>query len=137
MKYELAKQLKDAGFPQKMKYGDLCIYKEKEYIHTGGGHMEAGGKLEGFFYDKGQTCCNDDDNLHFVNIYINEVVKILTLSELVDACLEQHCVFKLYCWEHGFVIGFQKEEMKDDMEICPTPEEAVAKLWLELNKKND
>ena len=58
-----------------------------------------------------------------------------TLPELIKACLKQHCVFKLHCWEHGFVIGFQKEEKRDDMEICLTPEEAVANLWLVLNKK--
>lgn len=59
---------------------------------------------------------------------------IPSLSELIKACLLKHCVFRLYCWEHGFVVGFQPEEKKDDMEICETPEEAMAKLYISLNK---
>lgn len=104
--YELAKKLKDAGF----------LLKPASQADSRHNHKM-------FQYGK--------DSIGRDNTWWLEP----SLSELIEACLEKHCVFKLYCWEHGFVIGFQKEEIKDDMKICNTPEEAVALLWLELNKK--
>ena len=94
MTYELAKELKDAGFPQ-AKLGTLDENKFRYYTEKDG-----------------------------------ERAFVPTLSELIEACGELD--FRLHCYPHGYVIE-QKGEM--DMEIQPTPEEAVAKLWLALNKK--
>ena len=133
MTYKLAKQLKEAGFPQEMKYGDLCFYNEKEYIHTGGGHREAGGRLEGFYYNKGQTCCNNDDNLHFISIYDDLVVKIPTLSELIEYCgynfgaLIYRFQDQNIGWVYECISGNTKTQGK-------TPKEAVVKLLLEINE---
>jgi hypothetical protein len=91
MNYELAKQLKDAGFPFKDITCDIC----KEL-----------GMSCGALYP--------------------------TLSELIEACMPAR--FSLWCYPHGFVIGFPSSEMRDDMEIQPSPEIAVAKLWLALNQ---
>lgn len=146
MNYELAKKLKDAGFPQYMTYGYLCFYEGKEYIHTGGGHLPAGSGTEGFYYDKGQTCCNDDDNLHFKNIDNSLIVKIPSLSELIEACTgnfirllspffsdEPIDITKKHHWQADG--SFIKLTGKGDAcGLGDTPEEAVANLWLEINK---
>lgn len=69
--HELAKELKDAGFPQEPKVGDLVLFESKTYIHSGGGHLEASGKTEGLYIEKGALCCFDDPDLSnpFKNIY--------------------------------------------------------------------
>ncbi len=87
MNYELAKQLKDAGFPQK----DIC------------GHCGTKFHTDTF----------------------------PTLFELIEACGDRFQ--RLSRMDYGFrAVG-----MKDSVIFCDnnTPEEAVAKLWLELNKK--
>jgi len=111
MDYKLAKQLKDAGFPFKTK---CCVSHNDNYIYE----MK------------------------------DEKYSILpTLSELIEACGRG---FQILCCD---VYNFESEDEKwfageDDCgDNCPrlrqmyephglgkTPEEAVAKLWLELNK---
>jgi len=99
MNYELAKQLKDAGFPQRdadwyTSDGQWIPENEREYIPT--------------------------------------------LSELIEACGEH-----FYGLLRGVGDGWQAGESWNydffdlNKTICDgsTPEEAVAKLWLELNKK--
>lgn len=91
MNYELAKKLKDAGFPQK--------YEEK----------------------------NDNGALPYTP----------TLSELIEACgyefgglIQYHKEHKTDYWEAYSYQGMESKTVRGD-----TPEEAVANLWLELNKK--
>ena len=110
MTYKKALELKKAGFPQNKKNPQgywQCLCDDKCFDKENYKHK-----------------CKDEDYTYFP-----------TLSELIDACLKQHCVFRLYCWEHGFVIGFQPEEKKDDMEICEDPKTAVTNLYIALNKK--
>lgn len=96
MTYELAKELKDAGFPQH-PYNAMCFCGAKTV----------------------------DDPHH------------PTLSELIEACGEGFSRLlnhKKYGWvayptiewtgEHATHVSYEK-----------TPEEAVARLWLALNKK--
>ena len=85
MNYELAKQLKEAGFPQ---HKPNCVDKDQwEYYSP-------------------------------------------SLSELIEACGEEYRMMK-YSVEHlGWFAGGYKEEG-----FGQTPTEAVANLWLELNKK--
>ncbi len=95
--YELAKQLKDAGFPQ----------KEITPSHV----------REAMDYEQ------------------DEVVTFPTLSELVEACGDRfhelhHCNKgndPKKWWAYSYNLAETGEGF--------TPEEAVAKLWLELNKK--
>lgn len=104
--YELAKQLKDAGFPQ---------VKEPTYG-------------QGYWYSENG----------------GEGVYIPTLSELIGACGDWF--FRLTqiedgkSWVAGGVTPGYKWKNSDRQPITylglgPTPEEAVAKLWLELQKK--
>ena len=95
MNYELAKQLKEAGFPQ-----------------TGE-----------FFYTENESICNSKD----VGVHKP------TLSELIEACGD-----KIICLERGLKSGWFAFPTRRDAKPNgngDTPEEAVAKLWLELNKK--
>lgn len=96
MRYELARQLKEAGFPQKkIKYN--CQYCE-----------DAFGEPE-------------QPDVYFP-----------TLSELIEACGKKFLWLKKdyetdewYTEAYGLGI----------VNICKTPEEAVANLWLALNKQ--
>lgn len=98
--YELAKQLKDAGFPQKNNI--KCHYRNPETGEQGGGC---------YAYP--------------------------TLSELIEACGKYLILVEL---EDGWgaaksPTGFNKTFTLGIHKSGDTPEEAVAKLWLELNKK--
>jgi len=105
MKYELARQLKETGYPFKI------------------GHTE--GKA-----------------IHFDETVVYAVT---TLSELIEACGDRfeylHRVHR-GCWTAGTedILTEEEEEKRESLyqstyEVGSTPEEAVAKLWLELNKK--
>jgi hypothetical protein len=102
MIYNLAKQLKDAGFPQ--EFAAFNAFHERDIDCTG-------------------MC----DNTHFI--------KIPTLSELIEACgdIEIEIVGnpkKGYEASRVKTFTFQRITGKGF-----TPEDAVAKLWLALNKK--
>ena len=96
MNYELAKQLKDAGFPQRSI--ENCNDPYECCIHVG-----------------------DED-----------IATCPTLSELIEAC------GKGFSELHRFSDFWKAWGYKNGLlEIIEgqTPEEAVAKLWLELNEK--
>lgn len=103
MNYELAKQLKDAGFPQRegrwiCEHNDVIILK---------------GACESYYYP--------------------------TLEELIEACGDEfHCLILTTTggidsnkkfWSAGY------NDKVVDWQNGVTPSEAVAKLWLALNKK--
>ena len=92
MTYELAKQLKEAGFPQ----------KEFRY----------------------------DDSHHIYNSDMSGIAYNPTLSELIEACGDG--LISLSSPRSGYWITAGKNGETSGGE---DPEEAVAKLWLELNKK--
>jgi len=107
--YELAKQLKEAGFPQNVSNGDFFYWVDTD----GDIHEEYDSSSHGISWD------GDDP----------DYIKKPTLSELIEAC---------------GIIGFTLVKVgKNVWEAMggaylgrgSTPEEAVAKLWLELNKK--
>ena len=128
MTYELAKELKHAGFTQGV--GDyLCGHKGIECVISDGKLMACG---------KG-----------------NEMVYSPTLSELIDATLSADTmIFSLlkqslwhrnetgFTWSvtHGDPSQMKELSHKSISEAMTTvygnsPEEAVANLWLALNKK--
>lgn len=90
--YELAKKLKDAGFPQEMKDGSML-----------------------------------DDGLNNEG-YGPETAYDPTLSELIEACGESFVML-------GHRGSGWFSESISNIGNGTTPEEAVANLWLELNKK--
>lgn len=111
MDYELAKQLKDAGFPQK---GFIA-------------HIDESGRL----------------THHYVSYYCP------TLEELIEACgndfkdLIKHDPFTTATLGVRLAQGDysasmydrNKSTFKNTMFAGKTPSEAVARLWLVLNKK--
>lgn len=121
MTYELAKQLKDAGFPQEGKGGWIDDKEPKE--------LPSMPDWEGAVY-------------------------VPTLSELIEACGTvrkrkwvneiQPLDFAIRHYDNGNIwrAGYMwdkfalDEKYKELWADGSTPEEAVAKLWLELNKKN-
>lgn len=111
--YELAKELKDAGFPQgksaKIYYIVDCPLPN--------GRM------------KPQECEQGAD-LSVVNV--SEFCDIPTLSELIEACGEEfHCILK-----RGEEEGDKWEARSLNTRVnANTPEEAVAQLWIAINKK--
>ena len=128
MNYELAKQLKDAGFPQP-ELTDASFnreYNEKRFLLR-------------------QNCDSRDgeyDNFndrtmwvqYFSKNYVNEmrefVVYIPTLLELIEAC--GHGLWSLVNATEIWVA--KNDELKLAID-GKTPEESVARLWLKLNEK--
>ena len=109
MQYELAKELKDAGFPQ-LDYS--CILQDLEDVAI---------------QDK-----NDSSVWYYKP----------TLSELIEACGENFeltdCFGVLRDVESNKLWLARKHygiEKPPELGDGATPEEAVAKLWLALNKK--
>jgi hypothetical protein len=110
MTYELAKQLKDAGFPQQVTVEDQTVVFSKNV------------RLHPMSVVDGET----------------EFAYAPTLSELISRVWEYSHQFRLdyvqvtakwaacTVWGNGY---------EDDWQEGNTPEEAVAKLWLALNKK--
>ena len=102
MNYTLAKQLKDAGFPQIRHYDIKDCEPEP---------------LEDGSYNK------------------NDFIAIPTLSELIEACGD-----RFYSVVRALPNDWRAFSDRDDANTIATadgstPEEAVAKLWLEINKK--
>lgn len=101
MNYELAKQLKDAGFP----------YSDKWELSEG----------------RGAT----------IEINNEQVMSVPTLGELIEECWDNfHGIFVVRADKVWTSHGYKSESEFDDI-FCygSTPEEAVANLWLNLNKK--
>ena len=101
MNYELAKKLKDVGFPQK----DISVIVGNE---------------DSFVADP---------------FHLNEYFYVPSLSELIEACgnefsrLTRNKDLMGIFWRAVSSSGIYSSI------ISNTPEEAVANLWLELNKK--
>jgi hypothetical protein len=106
MNYELCKQLKDAGFPQISENAvSLKSMSEKMDAALNGGDL-------GY-------------------------VAIPTLSELIEACVIINPAFTISTTFGPNGWGTDKWEclcLGIDIQYGSTPEEAVARLWLELNK---
>lgn len=125
MEYKLAKELKDAGFSFMTTTDDnklyLAIFTTKDIVDF-----------------HGRQLVKFDDEWFYVP----------TLSELIEACGERNDderlgtgEFTLWSEEGVWEAGY-KRISNDETYLHPeaqgkTPEEAVAKLWLELNKKDD
>ena len=117
MNYELAKKLKDAGFPQT---GDLS-------------------GMVGIYYPNEEETWSTIFYNQYVTLKIEghpEILYLPTLSELIEAC------GGMFRKLENMTGGLWKAESIEVMDIPvgyqgsgKTPEEAVANLWLELNKQ--
>ncbi len=108
MDYELAKKLKDAGFPQVPNYNSK-------------------GNLVGFgLYGK-----------ELKNENWGVITSVPALSELIEVCGDRFGSLSLFHGGEGWIAESFEDggivSVKTD--FYKTPEEAVANLWLELNKK--
>lgn len=122
MKYELAKRLKEAGFPQKgFGEGGFTIHETKGTF-CNCVMCEEEGQAGGYSFDSLEEMGH---------------VYAPTLSELIEACGDDF--WKLEKVFSGWV-AYPKPEPDDSLVVnklgafVSTPEEAVSKLWLNLNK---
>ena len=124
MTYETAKKLKDAGFPQDVWDFTLSnyAYNESEELH-----------LLHYDNDTGRLIGNDYESCKSDGI---DWTKEPTLSELIEAC--GHYFYQLTkeddgSWTCASINGYPKSGF--GVTNSPTPEEAVANLWLALTDK--
>lgn len=135
MNYELARQLKDAGFEQR---NDLLDFEfNKEPLHEVGYHL---------LRENGDSYDEFNDRTMYLYYFSEDYVKgegtkyivyIPTLEELIDACGDElHIIsrnkqegWSAYNHEEGYY-----SEKTSIRTTGKTPTESVAKLWLELNK---
>lgn len=117
IKYELAKQLKDAGFPQ----GNNMTLDR---------YMKSDGDIADVVYLMGE---------HFAEE--KTTVYIPTLSELIEACGDDFLKVEKMTSDSWWATCTNKfNERNKNIRgsgsmIGKTPEEAAANLWLVLNKK--
>lgn len=106
-------------------------------------------KDNGFVFEHYVPVLGEDINGNPVELEEYVVDRFPTLSELIEACGENLSIMKkgLFMGKHGWVVGqLTFNEVTNSEEMNPfmwhlhafgnTPEEAVANLWLALNKKN-
>lgn len=107
MNYDLAKELKNAGFP----------YKE------GDGYILVNGRRVGDMWQgEGQE----------------SACKVPTLAELIEACKDEYDSYSSFALECNGGTNWSASvgHMDRITRKGSTPEEAVARLWLALNKTN-
>jgi hypothetical protein len=103
MSYELAKELKEAGFPQQGK-GEIVMWK----------HAASGPSTKSL-----------------------DTAYLPTLSELIEACGDDFYSLVNELLPHSFHkwrAASKTDVWINDASHGPTPEEAVARLWLALKK---
>lgn len=111
MNYELAKKLKDAGFPQDENFSERC--------------------------DDVFVCCIHQRRIDLKSGEKNDAPYMPTLEELIDACGDEfHCL--IYTTTGGIDSSFKFwsagiDKYAKDWSNGKTPIEAVANLWLVLN----
>lgn len=114
MKYELAKQLKDAGFPQ-----DSDIFK---FIKGDNGNIR---EVNTVAWDEAGA----GEDLNVISP---------TLTELIEACGEDFSKLVKYGNGDGFFASASR--LDDDLQAIAeegkTAEEAVANLWLYLQEQS-
>lgn len=104
--YELAKQLKDAGFPKKIEEYTIC--------------------------DKCNYPCPPISNHGYPTL--SELIEECRKSkDNIDFCLRDFSTGDNSEWICGNYMPYEHDWI--EYSTGSTPEEAVAKLWLELNKK--
>lgn len=110
--YELAKELKDAGFTQGEYMNYTCQHEDPFSCRLSSKGSEALG-------------C--------------ELVAVPNLAELIEACGGlfglTHDYDKWNAYDHYFIDGAYEDGSYSHFAEGASPEEAVARLWLTLNEK--
>lgn len=132
--YELALQLKEAGFPQTGERPWYCgghIWYEDE--EEKGTHLECPEK---------EIQSGEDRYCGSAQLTAEFAIEVPTLSELIEACGDKFDNLSLRHVNSSYdnhakwgAYASANEHEEDNIGYGSTPEEAVAKLWLELNKK--
>lgn len=141
MNYELAKQLKDAGFPQEPTYPRMgmrppqmkIVWNDKDPITKEGNWCQMVSTRKDLEKDKFWRV--RDEAVYTLEELKAEklVAKVPTLSELIEACGDDFKnLTKDGNWYTNLVAGNEDYYESFDS-IGDTPEEAVAKLWIKLN----
>ena len=125
MNYELAKKLKDAGFPQKRP----ITYRENQEWYEGGDDWEKSFTPDGRKEDRKKLGLSE----YAIHVFDEEEKERLgvyrpPLSELIEACGENF--FELQRLLNGEFVALHNPSAKGF--DGKTPEESVAKLWLAL-----
>lgn len=135
MNYELCKKLKEAGFPQDWeKASAFYDDTEKHNLWTVGdvdGFSSWKDNPNGSGYHTPSTsgcgCCSYD-----IGSNVSNFVQVPTLSQLIESCGDK---FEALIKQAGGWVAISNMEgymLKQNFECVPTPEEAVANLWLKL-----
>lgn len=105
MRYELAKELKDAGFRH---------FGEGHWLHSSGGKTH---------------------DSEIAQDYSHKYAYVPLLEELIEACGKDFRGLEMGDWEP---IRWYAKSKRNEDEIVEgeTPIEAMAKLWLQINKKS-
>ena len=111
MTYELAKQLKDAGFPFKQSVGFSLYYFNSKHESIAFSYLDS----DAFPVD--------------FETYVP------TLSELIEACGDNWRALEMLPQENRINAVYRASGWDGQGEYGLNPEEAVAKLWLKLNAK--
>ena len=124
MTYELASKLKNAGFPQEVEYGSV-VFSDGTKIDYNICDSDDMDKTTGGYNPK----LNKESTTALPNITVSP-----TLSELIEACGDRFdCLRKVdNIWQCGEISMF---EVWATISEGSNPKEAVAKLWLEINKE--
>ena len=137
MNYELAKKLKDAGFPQRQNEDNTfgTIFDTHKFL------LRENADSRDSPYDSinDRTMWIQYFNPAYVKEMAEFVVYVPTLSELIEACGVKGTQFTLFGrdkdrWEATNLDGFDLQ-VQTLTKYGSTPEEAVANLWIALNTK--
>lgn len=129
--YEIALELKNAGFPQKREMlisSDTLNESDKWSIYMLNSHIK--GKHVTHDFDKPRPSARFTESYHFSDEGKEKTVYIPTLAELIEACKKEGIIFEL-----SGVDGWIAEFNRIISGKGPSPEEAVANLYLALNVK--
>jgi hypothetical protein len=126
MEYELALKLKEAGFKQ-----DVWKYELNNYAYCALKDCYCHNELHLLHKDNDEGVGVGNDYQHRESNPLQEWVKAPTISELIKALGDGFV--NLYLTKGVFHCVNPFEDGEDI--TGSTPEEAVANLWLELNKK--
>jgi hypothetical protein len=129
MNYELAKRLKEAGFPQEFKPGDFGICGIEEGCRDVHGWIDFDFKESDMYDGSGEYGCGDSNDGFIISP---------TLSKLIDACGDRFASLNLGIDKKFHAWATRTDTTKYIDEIYgegTTPEEAVANLWLKLNEE--
>ena len=117
--YEIALKPKEAGFPQKRSISWVCTDTCDYYCEKCGATIKNQTKTPEEFADGYHKDCS--------------MVDIPNLSELIEACGDN--LYSMYRHRNEWQAHSNSDQWDTIISHGSTPEEAVANLWLELNKK--